>query len=755
MNSSSRQGLIALIFFYISLMALPSQAAHIIGGVITYQCLGEGNYRFTMRLYRDCGGTGALFDSAPGAPFAGTVSIYEGNSSSEFTNVILPPPTIINVPPDVSNPCLDPPDDVCVEEGVYVFDVNLPVSSQSYHIVYQRCCRNDGIANIVSPEATGATYSIELRPAAQQACNSSPTFDDFPPIVICAGEEINFDHAASDPDGDVLTYSLCAPLDGGGTDQMNFETLGGVAPNPDAPPPFNEVNFVSPFYSAGSPISASPALSINPNTGFLDGVPNLIGRYVVGVCVEERRSGVLLSRVFRDFQFNVVECTPTVQADIAEDTIVIQAGEQFYVVNVCGANGVFFDNESFDQAVIGSDFRWEFDINGTTDTFTAWQPTVNFPGPGTYLGALYLIPGSTCADTALIEVNVFPGIDVDFDFAYDTCEAGPVTFTDLTVPGAGPGSISEWNWNFGDGNISPDQNPVHTYAVPGDLPVQLLVRDTNDCTGLHTENLPYFPVPELLLVSPSDFIGCQPAEIFFDNLSTPISDAYDITWTFGDGGTSGDISPTYIYEEVGTYDVSLDVVSPLGCQVDTFWNGLITVLPSPVADFSYTPTQPSNLVPTVTFTDESIDPVAWQWTFDDNGISIEQNPVFTFPDTGLQMVQLVVFHASGCPDTALQIIDVIPEVRYFLPNAFTPNGDGTNDGFRGNGVMEGATDFTLTIWNRYGEKLFETDDPDEAWNGRKDNIGNMSAQGVYMVVVNYIEPRGAIRVLRGFATLVK
>lgn len=737
------------------LLALPSQAAHIIGGVITYECLGNDNYRFTMKLYRDCQGGGAKFDSDDGAPFAGTVSIYKGNSTSEFDRVILPPPAITKVQPNLSNPCLTPPDDVCVEEGVYIFEVNLPASSESYHIVYQRCCRNVSITNIVAPEATGATYFMELTPFAQQTCNNSPTFDDFPPIVICTGEPIDFDHGATDTEGDLLKYSLCSPFRGGGTDQTNFEAPNGVAPNPDMPPPFDLVSFVTPFYSFDNPLSANPPLVIDENTGFMTGVPDQEGQFVVGVCVEEFRNGQLLSRTFRDFQFNVVTCTPSVNADIEEDTIVFKQGEQFYVVNACGANSVLFNNQSFDIANI-NDFRWEFDINGTTETFDAWSPTIDFPGIGTYDGVLLLNPGfQSCDDTAFIEVNVFPGIDVDFEFDYDTCVAGPVAFTDLTVAGAGQGAIQSWNWNFGDGNQSNEQNPVHTYEVPGDLPVSLLVRDTNDCTGLETENVQYFPVPELLVVAPSDFIGCQPAQIFFDNLSTPVNESYDVFWEFGDGSTGTAISPTHTYEEIGTYTVSLEITSPLGCSTDTVWNDLITVLPSPIADFSYTPSQPSNLLPTVTFTDESIDAVAWKWSFDELGISIQQNPVFTFPDTGMQRVELVVFHTSGCPDTSVQFLDVIPEVRYFLPNAFTPNGDGNNDGFRGNGIMEGATEFNLSIFNRYGEKLFETDDPKEAWNGRKDNSGDLSPQGVYVVVVTYREPRGARRELRGFATLLK
>ena len=167
------------------------------------------------------------------------------------------------------------------------------------------------------------------------------------------------------------------------------------------------------------------------------------------------------------------------------------------------------------------------------------------------------------------------------------------------------------------------------------------------------------------------------------------------------------------------------------------------------------PPRPSNLEPTVQFSDESVGAVKWKWRFGSSGTSVEQNPVFTFPDTGIQVIQQVVFHESGCPDTALQLIDVIPEVRYYLPNAFTPNGDGVNDFFGGTGMMEGATNFTLSIWNRYGEKLFETADPFERWNGRKNSTGNLAPQGVYVVQVYFKNPRGEPIHVKGFATLIK
>jgi gliding motility-associated-like protein len=641
-----------------------------------------------------------------------------------------------------------------VEQGVYIFDLNLPVSTQSYHIIYQRCCRNNTLTNITEPGATGATYWIEITPKAQQYCNNSPTFKQFPPIVICAGEPVDFDHSATDPEGDSLVYELFSPFNGGGNDEVNITGPGGVAPDPDLPPPFQAVNFLNPFYTFNNPLGGTQSLAINPSTGFLTGVPDITGQFVVGVLVKEYRNNELLSIIRRDFQFNVAVCDPTVVADIKEDELITQQSEQFYVINACGLDAVPIVNQSFQQTYI-SEYRWEFLINGNTQTYTAWSPSVTFPGTGTYYGKLLLNPGTNCGDTANILVNIYPAINADFSYEYDTCIAGPVTFTDLSSSDAGPGTLSTWSWNLGDGNTSEVQDPVHTYSDPGNIPVSLEVTDTNGCKTTKTRVLSYFPVPRFFLLGPASFTGCEPAEIFFDNLSNPVDETYDILWDFGDGGTGTDISPSYVYEDAGTFTVSLSITSPIGCKTDTVWNDLITVQPSPVAGFSYSPQALSNLSPTASFFDESQFAYKWKWTFGNSGISIDPNPVHTFPDTGLQLVQQVVFHPSGCTDTATALLDVVPEVRYFLPNAFTPDGDGLNDGFLGAGSLEGATSFRLAIWNRYGEKLFETDNPKEAWNGRKNNSGELSPQDVYIAVVTFKGPRGEPVEIRGYATLVK
>ena len=741
-------------------MVFDTQAAHIIGGEITYECLGNNQYEFTMKIYRDCKENGgALFDSAPGANTEGTVTVYkDGATIPHIPSFVLSAPVITNIPPDVSNPCLIIPDGLCVEEGIYTFTMTLPNDPVSYHIVYQRCCRNNSITNIVNPAETGATYTIEIPPAAQQTSagcvNDSPTFNNFPPIIICANEPIDFDHGATDPDGDQLVYKFCSPKKGGGTQGVGGPTEdpnapNGVAPDPDTPPPFENINFIN-IYSPLNPMAGDPQVTINPNTGFITGVPNTLGQFVVGVCVEEYRNGQLLGVVKRDFQFNVEDCEPTVFAQIQSDETV---GTSDFVINSCGNNVITFFNQSFDEQFIDT-YNWNFDLNnGDTATATSENATITFPGLGTYEGQLILNLGSQCDDTANIFVNIYPEIEADFSFTYDTCVAGPVSFTNSSFSGSG--NIIDNFWEFGDGNTSNQVNPNYLYDAPGNIPVTLTVEDINGCVDDITQVVNWFPVPPLLIIEPSIFMGCQPQDVFFNNLSSPIDETYDILWTFGDGGTSTDISPSYTYEEAGVYDVSVSITSPIGCTISDFFPNWITVDESPTAAFTFSPNQPTNFLPDVEFFDQSINAAQWLWDFNGQGNSLEPNPMFSFPDTGFQEVTLVVTHPSGCKDTTVQIIDIAPKVAYFLPNAFTPNSDAINDLFFGKGFFLGMQNFNMTIWNRWGELVFETADPNEGWNGRKENDGRNSPQGVYVVVVSYTGPRGEDIRLKGFATLIR
>ncbi len=749
----------AWILVFLCLPALPLKAKHIVGGDLQYECLGGGRYRITMKIYRDCRPQeqAAPLDGLPGDPLRGAlVAVYRGTSNFQLVQQLAVPVREQRPIEAPSFPCLIPPEGLCVEEGIYVFDITISdwPSTESYHIVYQRCCRNNTISNLVAPGDAGASYWIEIAPEAQATCNNSPVFNSFPPTVICVDNEFNFDHSARDAEGDSLVYSFCSPLLGGGLaggpDFPFASSAGcdGIRPNPPCRPPYGAVVFSS-GYSVSTPLAGDPVVSIDPQTGVITGTPQVIGQFVVGVCVEEYRNGEKIGEIRRDFQFNVADCAPTVFARVKSDA---RVGDREFVINSCGVNTIRFENESQLIQFIEI-YRWEFDIGGNITAATTRDAEITFPGVGTYRGVMMVNPGLPCGDTAEIFVNLYPSIRAEFVLDHDTCVPGPVIFGDRSVTGAD--RIERWDWSFGDGGTSDRQHPTFNYERPGDYQVTLAVTDNNECVDRYTVLLRYYPVPALIIVEPSTFVGCAPASILFNNLSSPIDSTYQILWTFGDGSASMDISPVHIYEDIGVFSVDVEITSPIGCFTSASFPNWITIRESPEAAFSFSPDQPSNFNPTVTFTNQSVRHVAQQWMFDAAGASQEENPVFTFPDTGLYQVQLVAIHPNGCRDTALQEIHVLPIVTYHMPNAFTPNGDGRNDLFVGQGHIAGMRAFEMTIWSRWGELLFETADPTEGWNGLRNNRGDLLPNGVYVYQVRYIEPRGKHVELRGYATLIR
>jgi len=267
-------------------------ASHIIGGEVTYECLGDGRYLIEYHLYRDC---------APGNQDFDNISVLtyfvcdSDGTCTELTQAdgatIRQPPSLIRTvdPPPLE--CLVSPVEICVEEAIYTFeidglrDVFTPMVDKSYVIVFQRCCRNETILNIENPSTSGSSFVVEITPASQVSCNSSPDFKSFPPTIICNNEPINFDHAAIDPDGDSLVYSFCAPLLGAGTagDPItdptgNSNECDGSAPNPACPDYNQPVSFIEPAYSPETPMAGDPVITIDSETGLITGVPSIQGR---------------------------------------------------------------------------------------------------------------------------------------------------------------------------------------------------------------------------------------------------------------------------------------------------------------------------------------------------------------------------------------------------------------------------------------------------------------------------------------------
>jgi len=513
-------------------------AEHIIGGEMTYVCNGDGTYTFTMKIYRDCNSTGAPFDNP------GNFAVFD-DSNFLVDQVQAAVISQIEIDPTFSSPCLDFPPDVCVEEGTYQFTIPLNTDISGYQVVYQRCCRNQTVQNLNNPGAQGLTIVAEVPPSSDAECNSSPVFNNFPPPVLCTFEELVFDHSATDPDGDELIYSLCSPYIGG--------TQGNPLPIPASNPPYDLVVW-GPDYSGANPLDADPNLAIDPNTGVLTGVPQVQGQYVVGVCVEEWRNGVLLGVNKRDFQFNVAPCEATSEVIIAE----IDATQ------LCDDLTFFFENLSDP----GNDFVWDFGDPTTEDDISdTFDGTYTYPDTGTYNVTLISNPGAFCSDTAVIELPVYFEASVEIAASSFECVNDQPVYS--FTAGGNFDPSSQIVWDFGP-NATP-QNPegvsVSGISFSGTGPQEIEVLAINGiCEG---QNSTVFNIPE----PPS--VDIDPQEEFCQGLGVDFSQSSEnasiFFWDFGDPTIDGDVSsqplPSYTYAQPGQYTVSLTASSPDNCPV--------------------------------------------------------------------------------------------------------------------------------------------------------------------------------------------
>ena len=292
----------------VSTIVLPAMvhATHIVGGEIRYRCLGNNQFEITLDVYRDCDTGIEPFDDPA------YIAVYDGGNNL-IESLAIPFIKDDTLSAGVFDDCFRAPSNVCVHNSMYQAIVTLqdnPLGGY-YQIVYQRCCRNATVQNIVEPLETGAIYDIFLTQSAMDKCNSSPIFREWPPVFICANQPIVFDHSASDSIDtvqDSLVYKLCTPFKGG-----TFDNPKPIPP--DSPPPYDTLQWNAPLYSLenmlgiGNPAIGRP-LVIDPQNGMLSGLPTIEGQFVVGICVEEydRNTGELLTITRRDFQYNVGLC---------------------------------------------------------------------------------------------------------------------------------------------------------------------------------------------------------------------------------------------------------------------------------------------------------------------------------------------------------------------------------------------------------------------------------------------------------------
>ncbi len=684
-----------------------SFASHIVGGEIYYDYLGANKYQITLKVYRDC------FNGIPPLDNPARVSIFDAAGNIVDT-LYIAMFSLTPVPPSINNPCIQPPGTVCVEEGVYIDTVLLPPKPGGYDLVYQRCCRNNSILNIVNPGNSGTTYWEHIPGPEVVAINSSPRFTNFPPIYTCIGLQIKFNHVATDPDGDILVYSLCDPYDGCSPPPTS-------GPCPIVAPPFTNLNFTPP-YTGTSPMSSNPLLNINTSSGYLNGTPNLNGQWVVCVCVKEYRGSQLIGTHYRDFQFNVVSCQVSV-ASIIQSQLSASG-------SLCAGNPINFNN----QSVGGNIFHWDFGVASlSNDTSNIKNPTYMFPDTGQYVVTLITNPGTPCTDTTTQTFYIYPPLSPTLMPVAAQCLKN--NSFNFTVNGSFT-SYATFNWNFISGTPSSStlQNPNGiTYAATGKYPVKVVVKQAV-CTRTLTDTARIFQNPSLIF-DPGKYIVCDSTLTKFNNL-TPTTLPTTYNWLFSNGTVLHGPQPSHMFSPPGVYNLTLTIITLSGC-IDTInyvVPAFITVNPKPNANFNFLPTTTTIFDPDIYFFDLSSGATSWYYDLGDGDNSTMVNPSHHYNAPGNFYVTQTVSNNFSCNDTITKLVKILPEFRFWIPNSFTPhNKDGLNDVFKPS--LYGVEEYDFSIYNRWGQLIFKTNDTDHGWDGKFKGVE--CEQGAYSWLINF------------------
>lgn len=671
---------IAIICF--SLFSFQSLATHIIGGEIYYDCLGGNTYFVTLKVYLDCCPTCTTYDDLAG------IGVY--NSQGTLVNAFhFPILDIKKVPPTLYSKCFVIPSEFCVNEVTYGDTLYLPPIPGGYTVAYQRCCRNSDILNILNARAVGSTYQTFIDPM-NTSCNNSARYKGLPPLLLCVDAPFVFDNSAVDPDNDSIAYEFCSPF--AGADDQN------PMPNVPSNPPFDFVQYNSP-YSGTYPISASVAFKIDPHTGIITGTPNMIGRFVVGVCANEYRNGILLNTNKRDYQFNVVQCPISAKASIPNQSVFCAGLTMNFMQNSIGANT----------------YHWDFgDPTTTADTSDLASPRWTYPAEGTYKIMLVINESTKCADTTYGTITVQNVLNPLFIPPPAKCmgeiNEGIVPVGDYPV-------TAQFQWDFGPmatpAVVNKKEPGKIIYKNHGKFPITLTVTDRG-CVKKYRDTIKVLQNPKADYATENP-VSCVLQPVHFINKSTGEM-PMQYSWSFGDEYGSNDYSPFHTYKNIGAYFTSIIVSSENGCS-DTFkLPTSVAVQQVPKAGFEVDPKDTSVFYSTINLKDYSKFTSACKMLWGDGSTEGDCIMGHTYTQPGTYQVMQIAEN-NGCFDTAYAEIIVRPDFVFWLPNAFTPGeSEGLNDIYKP--TIVGAHDYSFQVFDRWGQLLFQTSDLEEGWNGR-------------------------------------
>jgi len=310
-----------------------------------------------------------------------------------------------------------------------------------------------------------------------------------------------------------------------------------------------------------------------------------------------------------------------------------------------------------------------------------------------------------CIDSSMIHIDEPQPLSIQA-YADEASCAGDMVLLHASAFGGIGNIIIQWQHD-GSNQTTVAVNPTQTtdYAVSA--------TDENACTMWTSVTQYVNPLPNVEIVSDLDK-ACAPACINF-GLQQANQQIVHYQWLIADSLSSNNPDPKFCFEQPGVIHAQVWVEDVNGCKNTGQAFGITQIHPTPEVDFNFNPSAPDILRPQVDFTQSSTHTAFWRWDFGDGNMAFMPNPVHNYQDTGRFEVCLEVMSVHGCLNDICKDVYIKPVFTFYMPNAFTPDGDGLNDIFKPEGTF--VKDIQWMIFNRWGEMIFESKDLNKGWDG--------------------------------------
>ncbi|MFZ4785404.1 MAG: PKD domain-containing protein [Flavobacteriales bacterium] len=420
------------------------------------------------------------------------------------------------------------------------------------------------------------------------------------------------------------------------------------------------------------------------------------------------------------------------------------SGMVFTATNADGCLTIQIQADGSSSCASGAQTELNFDVSCASpyDYQWAWTPATNISPSNSPVATLDNITATTtytltgfptghpeCFVTDDMTVSVTVDMTIDVEEIYEACLNAEVNVLAPTITGGTAPYDINWTSETGQ-NINGDN--ILVIAVE---PTEYCATVQDQCGTTQTACTTVQAYPSIpATFSISNPIGCEPLSVLMVSDYTEYQNVESMIWHFEDGDAISVMgSANHQYNNEGTYYPWLEIIDENGCIYYDTIASPVSVFPTPFAAFNVAPTELILPNTTANFNDVSIDASEYVYTFDQLGFGYSADTIFTFPAeiAATYNVQLWVTNQFGCVDSTVRQVIIRDDIDVYIPSAFTPDGDGINDVWQIKGAGFTSLNYHMVVFNRWGDVVFESTDPTQAWTGGYQNGSYFVQDGLY------------------------